>query len=261
MNFIVKYSRYHHAAFGSFTNQLTGNINKRYNNVERYFYLRRTNDSLIKSNERLYNLLKENYSVPDSGFKSFIDSLRVDSLLQYRKFTYHSARVVSNSVTLMNNYLVLDIGSREGIRTGMGVTDPSRAVIGIVAEVNDHYAVVMSLLHKDSHISGKITSSGETGTQSWDGMRPNLINLNGIPKSAKIKINDSVVTSGFSTAFPAGLKIGSIESFVKDTRTSQYRIKIRTAADFNNLQYAYVIQNADSEGVAEILEKVKKDNE
>ena len=40
----------------------------------------------------------------------------------------------------------------------MGVVDPNHHVVGIITEVTNDYAVVMSILHKDSHISGKLLS-------------------------------------------------------------------------------------------------------
>jgi len=255
--FIVDYSKYHHAAFGNISNNITGRVNGRYFEVQKYFYLKKTNDSLLKANEELYNKLKSNYSIPDTATKLTVDSIRVDSLLQYRKFRYLAATVISNSVTANNNFIVLSRGSASGIKEGMGVVDPNNGVVGIVTEVNPKYAVVMSLLHKDSHISGKLLKSGETGTLNWDGETPNIITLMGIPKSAKIAKGDSIISSGFSTAFPKGMKIGRVEALYKEKSTNYFRVKFRTACNFYNLQYVYVIENADQDGVHEILEKVK----
>lgn len=256
---IVQYSKYHHAAFGNFANNFTGNINKKYSNVQNYFYLRKINDSLVKANEILYNKLKSDFSLPDTTSRSFIDSIRVDSILQFKKYNYIGARVVSNSVTGQSNYIVLEKGTNDNIKVGMGVVDPFNGVVGIVTEVTEKYSVVMSLLHKDSHISGKLVRSGETGTLSWDGNEVNLCTITGIPKSAKINKGDEIVTSGFSIAFPKGLKLGRIESVYKETRTNLFRIIFRTAADFNSLSYVYVIANADQDGVNEALNKIKKE--
>ena len=105
--FIVDYSKYHHAAFGNISNNVTGRINGRYFEVQKYFYLKKTNDSLLKANEELYNKLKSNFSIPDTATKLTVDSIRVDSLLQYRKFRYLSATVISNSVSTNNNFMAV----------------------------------------------------------------------------------------------------------------------------------------------------------
>lgn len=255
---IVSYSHYHKAVFGNFTNNITGKINSRYSSVEHYFHLKRTNDSLVKANEALYNKLKTDFSLPDSSYKTVIDSIRIDSMLQYRKHRYYSARVVSNAVSTQNNFIVLGRGKSKELKEGMGVVDPNNAVVGIITELTDDYAVVMSLLHKDSHISGKLAKGGETGTLNWDGKEPNRITLTNIPKSAKITKGDSIITSGFSTTFPKGMLIGMVEGVYTESSSNYYKVKFRTAANFYNLQYVYVIENAEQEQVNQILDKLNK---
>jgi len=258
--FIVTYSKYHQAVFGDFSHRITGNINTRYANVQQYFYLKRTNDSLVRANEILYNKLKDQYSIADSNYKTQIDSLQLDSILQFRKITYLSARVVSNSVTTQSNFIVVARGSKEGIKEGMGAVDPNNGVIGIVTDVDDNYAVIMSMLHKDSHISGKLDKTGETGTLNWDGQQPNRVQLSGVPSGTQVKKGDRIISSGFSTAFPQGLHIGVVTGIKKEKSSSSFNILIKTAADFNSLQYVYLIDHVDALGSKRILEKNQKSN-
>lgn len=255
---IVHYNRYHEAMFDNTANNITGKINEQYNKVEYYFQLKRTNDSLVKANEVLYNKLKVNFYLPDSATKTQIDTLRIDSLVEYRRLTYLHAKVVSNSITSATNYIVLSGDNVKKFRQGMGIVDANNGVIGIVTEVSGNYAVVMSLLHKDSHISGKLLKGGEVGTLSWDGKQPNIVTLNNIPKSAKIVKGDTIITSGLSTTFPKGLMLGRVEEVFAETATNNFRIKFHTAANFYNLEYAYAIINDQQEPVNKILEKLKK---
>lgn len=256
--FIVHTSKYHEAAFGNFTNQFTGKINDRYSNIENYFQLKKTNDSLVRANEVLYNKLKMDFELPDSVTKTVIDSIRIDSLLKYRKFTYMNARVAANSVTAQNNFIVLSRGRSHKFRVGMGIVDPNNAVVGIITEVSDDYSVVMSLLHKDSRISAKLLKTGETGTLNWDGKEPNIITLSGITKGVKIARGDTVITSGFSTTFPKGMMIGRVEGVYTEPGSNNVKIGIRSAANFYNLQYVYAIDNAQEEPIIKLLDKVKK---
>ena len=198
------------------------------------------------------------FELPDTATKIMIDSIRVDSILQYRKYTYLHARVVSNSISTQNNYIVLSRGKSKQLHEGIGIVDINNAVVGIIYEVTDDYAVVMSLLHKDSHLSGKLLKGGETGTLNWDGKEPNIITLSNIPKSAKVAAGDTIITSGFSTTFPKGMIIGTVIAVYAETSTSNFRIKFRTAANFYNLQYVYAIENAQQEPVNKILDKLKQ---
>jgi rod shape-determining protein MreC len=224
--------------------------------VLEYFHLKQTNDSLVKANEKLYNQLKINYVLPDSITPAGIDTIRIDSASQYRLYHYQMARVVSNSVSTQSNYMVLAKGAQDGLKIGMGVVDINNAVVGIITEVYDRYAVVMSLLHKDSHISGKLLKGGETGTLNWDGADPNIISLSNVSKSAKVHKGDTIITSGFSTTFPKGLLIGSVQQVFTESSSNNYKIDFNTIADFQDLSYVYVIDNTDQEAVLKILHKL-----
>ena len=261
ISLIVQYSRYHQAMFGNSANRITGKINAQYDGIEYYFRLKKTNDSLVKANERLYNMLAQNYNIPDSMIsKQVIDSIRVDSILQYRKYTYLQSKVVANSVTAQNNYVVLYSPGVSKMRQGMGVVDPGNAVVGVITEVSGDYAVVMSLLHKDTKISGKLFKTGETGTVSWDGKNPNLISLTGISKGVKVAKGDSVITSGFSAIYPKGLLIGRIEEIYLEQGTSNYRLALKTGANFHTLEYAYAIDNSQQQEINRLLENTKNKN-
>lgn len=261
LNFIIQFSNYHRAAFGGVMNRFTLAVNKKVNGVRQYFYLKQTNDSLVKANERLYNKLKGEYALGDSvSVTSYIDSINLDSVSQYRKYTYIHAKVVSNSVSQLNNYIVLDRGTAMGINIGMGVVDYNNGVVGIVTEADKNYSVVMSVLHKDSHISGKLAKTGETGSLSWDGMLPNEIYLSNISKSTKVLAGDTVISSGFSTSFPKGLKIGYIQLVSKENNSNFLKIKIKTSVNFYNLDYVYVIKNVDQVGVKRMLDKIKPEH-
>lgn len=261
LNFIIQFSNYHRAAFGGVMNRFTLAVNKKVNGVRQYFYLKQTNDSLVKANERLYNKLKSEYALGDSvSVTSYIDSINLDSVSQYRKYTYIHAKVVSNSVSQLNNYIVLDRGTAMGINIGMGVVDYNNGVVGIVTEADKNYSVVMSVLHKDSHISGKLAKTGETGSLSWDGMLPNEIYLSNISKSTKVLAGDTVISSGFSTSFPKGLKIGYIQLVSKENNSNFLKIKIKTSVNFYNLDYVYVIKNVDQVGVKRMLDKIKPEH-
>jgi rod shape-determining protein MreC len=255
---IVHYSKYHNAIFSKTSNQVTGKINEKYTGITSYFRLKKTNDSLVAANEMLYNKLKADFELPDTASKRILDSIKVDSIEQFRKHQYYRAKVVYNSVASQNNFIVLARGSSQNIKQGMGVIDPNNGVIGIITEVSAGYAVVMSLLHKDSHLSGKLLKGGETGTLNWDGKTPNIISLAGIPKSAKVAKGDTIISSGFSTSIPKGKMIGIVEEVKSDKSTNNHLIKFKTAANFYNLEFAFVIENKQTEQINAILDKEKQ---
>jgi rod shape-determining protein MreC len=256
--FIVHYSKYHQAMFGNTANKITGKVNSEYNKVEYYFQLKRTNDSLVKANEALYNKLKADFNLPDTVSKTVIDTMKIDSITQYRTLNYLNAKVVSNSVNQKNNFIVIAGANVKKFKPAMGIIDINNNAVGVITEVSGDYAVVMSMLHKDSKINGKLMKTGETGTVTWDGTSPNILALSGIPKSAKIAVGDSIITSGFSTYFPKGILIGRIDGIFSEKSTSNYTIKVRSSADFYNLQYVYAIINYQQQDIDKLLDKQTK---
>ena len=258
---VFNYNRFHNAVFMDIANEVTGKIYKQYNSVEYYFQLKRTNDSLVKANERLYNKLKQDFEMPDTINKIAIDTIRIDSTEKYRKYQYMEAKVIGNSVSLPNNYIQLNRGALQGLQKDLGVIDVNNAVVGTVIDISNNYAVVMSLLHRQSNISAKLKKTGEVGNIVWDGKKPNIVLLKEIGKNAKVNKGDSVITSGFSEKFPYGLLIGTIDEIVEDKSTNVYTLKVKTAANFYNVEFVYIINNLQKEEPGELLKRVKKTNE
>ncbi|MGI8582106.1 MAG: rod shape-determining protein MreC, partial [Chitinophagaceae bacterium] len=159
------------------SNEVTGKIYKQYNSIEYYFQLKRTNDSLVKANEMLYNKLKQDFEMPDTINKIAIDTIRIDSTEKYRKYKFMQAKVIGNSISLPNNYIQLNRGTLQGAQKDLGVINVNNAVVGTVIDISNNYAVVMSLLHRQSNISAKLKKTGETGNIVWDGKDPNLLLL------------------------------------------------------------------------------------
>ncbi|MEO6253221.1 MAG: rod shape-determining protein MreC, partial [Ferruginibacter sp.] len=259
---IVHYSRYHKASFSNRANQITGKVNEQYNKIEYYFQLKKTNDSLVAANEKLYNKLKANFQFPDTTSNFVIDSIKVDSMEPYRKYRYFPAKVVYNSVASQNNFIVLGRGSTQQLKEGMGIIDPNSGVVGIITEVSTDYAVVMSLLHKDSHLSGKLLKGGESGILNWDGKEPNMITLTGIAKGTKVAPGDTIISSGLSTSsIPKGMMLGIVKEVKTEKSTNKYLIRFKTSANFYNLEFVYAIDNRAAEEIQSILDKGKQKNQ
>ena len=254
---IIHYNKFHNAAGSGYMNEVTGRVNKKYNKIDNFLQLNQTNETLKKENEKLRNQLKENFESPDTSNKLVTDPIPFDTLGNKRKWLYQAAKVVSNSVTSQNNFIVLGRGTAQQLRKDEGVVAPNNGVVGIVTEVSNNFAVVMSLLHKDSCISVKLKKGGDAGQVIWDGKEPNRLSLTDIRKSAKVAKGDTVLTSGFTTTFPYGLLVGIVDEVIPDKSTNNYIIKLKSAANFYNLQYVYAIDNFEKDEINMLLEKAK----
>jgi len=255
---IVHYNRYHNAIASVYMNEVTGRVNEQYTKLDDFFALKKKNLELQRQNERLLNLMKENFAIPDTSTKVVTDSIPYDTLGHHRKWAYQAAKVVSNSVSTQNNFIVLGRGTAQQVKKDEGVIDANNGVIGIVTDVSENYAVVMSLLHKDSRINAILKNDPQGGgTIIWDGKEPNYLSMINVRKSVKVAKGDTVFTSGITTTFPYGLMIGTVEEVMPEKSTNNYIIKIKSTANFYNLQYVYAIENYQREEINKLVEKAK----
>lgn len=236
-------SKSHQTFFASAANEITGRFDKRYNNLRSYFSLQETNRMLALENTRLKNLLASNFSQTNNGKKYEIDSLIKDSLGHFRKYSFLPAQVVGNTYTLQANFLMLERGEAQGVKKGMAVTGPE-GIVGVVVETTANYSKVMSLLHRNSKVSAMLKKDKNTGSLEWDGTDPNYLTLRNVTKGAKVNKGDTIITSNYSANFPSQMMIGTVAAISAESSSNFYTLKIKTATNFFNIQYVYLIENA-----------------
>ena len=246
LSFLFRYNKYHEAAFLSVSTEVTGRLNEKYNTIEYYFQLKKTNEALVQENLRLRQQLKENFEAPDSNRRMFYDTIRTDSGNTTPKWLIMEAKVVSNTISLPANYLTIHRGFKQGVRPDMGVTG-THGIIGSVINVSENFAVVMSVLHPQFKVYARLKKGGENGTIYWDGVSPGFISMRGIPRSANVVVGDTVLTSPYSRKFSSNLLVGTVSEVVPDNTTNFYNLRLRPATNFSNIEYAYVLDNLQND--------------
>jgi len=194
-------------------------------------------------NDSLLNLLKDNFLTADTGKRVAVDSIRIDSVNTVRRYFYRDAKVVYNTVNTEKNYLQINRGSKYGIRDNMAVLNSDGMVVGQIVNVSPNFSSVMSLLHVQSVLSAALKATGEDGRLRWDGTDPRFVLLEGISKTVKVKVGDTVLTSKYSYNFPPDKMIGTVSQISSDAKTGFYILKVRTAVNFSNIQQVFVVEN------------------
>jgi len=247
LSFLFRYNKYHRAMGMGMANELTGWVNSKYANIDDYFHLKQESDRIHHVNDSLINLLRSNFLNPDTAARFIQDSIPYDTLGHRRRYLWRDAQVVSNSVNLERNYIQINRGSRQGISDNMAVLNSDLSLIGIVVNTSENFSQVMSLLHVKNNVNAIMKKSGNAGTISWDGKNPLYLTMTGVPKSDSIAKGDTVLTGTYSLSFPPLKIIGTVESIVKDNTSSFFVLRIRTAANFQNLQHVFVVENLQSD--------------
>lgn len=240
---LSSYSKSHETFFGNWNNAVAGNVNSYYNEWAYFFDLKATNAKLVAENVALRNELAQNFVPYDTSVKSGTLILRKDSLEKIRKFFYYPAKVVGNSFTLQKNYITIERGSLEGVKKDMAAISPDGSIVGVVVEVNNHYSKIMSLLHRNSKVSAMLKRDKIAGSIEWDGADPNILVLKNISKSAAPKVGDTVITSPYSSNFPAQLMVGRVTTVIQDPSSNFLTLNVKAGTNFFNLEYVYLVEN------------------
>lgn len=258
LSMLFTYNRYHEAFFMGIAGDVTGKFYAQYAKVHDYFHLKEENDRLARENLALLQALPANYQARLDSSLVLRDSIPVDSLGHLRKFIWRGAMVINNSIALAaNNYITLDKGGNDSIRKDMGVVGPE-GVVGTVVNVSPHVCVVMSLLHRQSRVSGMLRRTRDAGPIEWEGGDPSILIMRDVPKSVRVVKGDTVVTSTYSDKFPSGIPIGTVMDITSDPASNFYILKLRSATHFGRLQHVYVVENTLRQEQIALEEATKK---
>jgi rod shape-determining protein MreC len=247
-----------HSAYMEWVLRTSGRIHQSKANLIAYFNLQTQNDLLIKRNTELhsqvYRLSQQLRAYQNVQPDSYGYTTTIDSLLPPDKYIYHPCRVVNNSVVSKYNYIMLNVGSKQGVEQEMGLVSPS-GVVGMVVSVSDNYALAMSLLNKNISISAKVLGKQVMGTLVWEGNSTETAALKHVPQHFQVKKGDTVVTSGYSSIFPEGFVIGRVMSAQAKDPDGFSDIKVKLSADFHTLDYLYLIRNEQKPELDSLLNR------
>ncbi|WP_140936655.1 rod shape-determining protein MreC [Sphingobacterium lumbrici] len=251
---VVRNNNFQRTSFVNSSNIVTGSFYKNVNSWKSYLALSSTNEELALENAKLRQQL-ENYIGRDTLERvSFADSIDTG------RYEFIVAAVVNNSIHQKSNFLTLDKGSNDGVELGMGVIT-SNGVVGSVLNVSPHFSTVKSLLHPDTKISVTLDSTADAfGSLVWgNNTDSRYAMIRDIPNHIKVYTGQAVFTSGYSTLYPKGIKVGHIVESGITSGESFKDIRILLTTNFSNLSHVYIVK--DKLAIEKIeLEATNKDN-
>ena len=230
---LFRFNHYQQSVYFTSANGVAGKVYEISGGITSYFHLKTANEDLLDRNmwleqrlSFLENVLKE----------KGLDSARLYSMerLAPTEYQIFKANVIKNSLNKADNYITLDRGTTEGIRPEMGVVD-ANGVVGIVYKTSPHYSLVIPLLNSKSSISCKIVGSDYFGYLKWEGGNSRFAYLKDLPRHAEFNLGDTVVTSGYSTVFPEGVMVGTVDDMSDSHDGLSYLLKIKLATDFGKV--------------------------
>ena len=253
---LFQYNSYQGSVWFSSANAMAGKVYELESTMTSYMGMRELNEQLTLRNmyqERQLDQLRRLYA---EATKDTTDMQRkeLEFLSHYQLI---SAKVVENSIHKAENLITIDKGSADGVAVDMGVAC-GNGVVGVVYLVSTHYSVVIPVLNAtSSRISCAIRNRGSFGYLHWYGGDPSVAYVEDVPRHAKFKLGEWVVTSGFSSIFPSGVSVGKIEQAYNSRDGLSYKLMIRLSTDFTNLRDVVVISDKSIAERAALLQAAR----
>ena len=239
---LFQYNSYLGSSWFSTANYFAGKFYEVDSQVESFFSLTTVNQELTQRNlyleqeirqlnERIISLTQDSSSTNGEKLKA-LEGMKLIP-----------AKVVNNMLNTNNNLMTINKGSADGVKEDMGVVSGT-GVVGIVYLVSSHYSVVIPILNSQTNISCMIKGRGYFGTLNWTGRERDKAFVEDVPRHAKFKLGDEVVTSGYSSVFPEGILIGKILHVYNSSNGMAYRLQVQLSTDFGKLRDVCVVDNA-----------------
>ena len=156
------------------------------------------------------------------------------------EYSYKAAAVIGRDPSPFLRYVIINVGSNEGILPGMPVVT-EKGLVGRVDAVISEAARVQLVTDAASAINVRIQASNTeamlVGSITGD------LSLDMIPQDATVQVGDVVLTSGLGGNYPANLLVGQVVSVKRQQSELFQQAAIQPNVDYNLLQFVLVIAN------------------
>ena len=196
--------------------------------------LRQENDALTIENVQLEEAEAEN-----ERLRRLLDFSRTNPTYDYRGGEV-IARVIGHDPSIYLDFIVIDLGERDGITSGMPVVT-ERGLVGRITVVHDTTSEVLLITDVNSAVTALIQSSRAMGVVR--GVAGGGLLLDQIPHDVEVHEGEIVITSGMGGAFPKGLVMGQISKVYQQDYEMFQQAGVRPTVDFRNLEQVLVITN------------------
>ena len=236
---LFQYNSYQGSVWFSSANVVAGKVYEWNSEIESFFSLTKVNEELTQRNIYLEHQVSQLSSriTKLTDDQSFLHSNQLQMLSSYKLIP---AKVVTNETNKRDNLITIDKGEADGVKKDMGVVSGT-GVVGIVYMTSPHYSIVIPVLSTHSNISCTIEKRGYFGYLHWNGGPISLAYVDDIPRHAKFRRGDNIVTSGYSSIFPQGIMVGKVGYVFNSADGLSYRVQVHLSTDFGRLRDVCVI--------------------
>jgi len=173
-----------------------------------------------------------------------VENNRLRHALGYRErsvFKLVPARIIARDASTWWNTVKIDKGLDDGLEPDMCVLTED-GLVGKTTTVARNASTVLLVSDENCKVAAMIEGAREQGIVRGERTSTNSqpeISLNFLPKTAKLKPGQKVLSSGVGGVFPPGVALGVVKQF--ETRPLDCRATLIPAVDLTTIQDVFVV--------------------
>jgi rod shape-determining protein MreC len=165
--------------------------------------------------------------------------LHFDELNNHMEFL--TARVIMQDPNGLAPYILINRGTRDGLRRGMTVVSHRGYFVGSIIDLTSNAAKVQLVTSPSSSVGALDLKTRASGLV--EGQYSGPPQLHWVVANSTLHKLDFIVTSGQENLFPRTILIGQVMSVEHQNSALFQSAVIKPAADFSNLEIVQVIRN------------------
>ena len=159
-------------------------------------------------------------------------------------YRYVPARLIAKDPGNLFSTMVLNRGTRHGVRKGMPVVAFQGGLQGLVGRVVMTGLItctIQPITDPDSYVAARLASSRFDGLVSGGGS--GLLVMSYVKKLAlqEVQYGELVVTSGMGQVFPEGVHIGRVREMQAKGYEASLELEVEPIVDFGRLEYVFIL--------------------
>lgn len=155
--------------------------------------------------------------------------------------TFLTARVIMQDPNGLAPYVLINRGTRDGLRRGMTVVNHRGYFVGSIIDLTSNAAKVQLVTSPSSSVGALDLKTRASGLV--EGQYSGLPQLHWVVANSTLHKGDFIVTSGQENLFPRTILLGQVMSVQHQNSALFQSAVIQPAADFSDLEMVQVIRN------------------
>jgi rod shape-determining protein MreC len=152
------------------------------------------------------------------------------------------ATIVSKSLSITQNTITINVGSKDGIKPGMPVMS-YRGFVGIIQSCSENFSIARTLKNVDLKVTVKNEKNRLNGIMKWDGEKLMIVD---VPRTFDFDVGDRIITSDISSIVPIPIPVGLVSKIDEDKTGLLYLIQVTPFEEVLSVENVLILMKVES---------------